>query len=315
MKVLAVLLLLSFAIAQDDKDTDYSGDKADYEDYEDSGDKDTEDSVSITWTQYTVGRLNCYAGQAEGQTSYDKVVVYLHGGGGAGNPPYETTFLESDLFGDISGIKFVYPSSWRSGGIWYETYKNGCSASEVCAHNESEVEESGSEVAALINYERNLKGWSNGANIYLAGYSQGARMVYQVQFGALTYALGGCFVMCGYPQIPLLGMENYSTSQAQAAVSYYGTDMNWMMFHGEGDAIYPPEESKALYDSVYSKLGVSSTIVYDVENSGSGHTLEPAYFYVWMNFVRDGSETTVSDYEDDFATTLGVFATLVFMSF
>jgi len=44
------LLLLSFAIAQDDKDTDYSGDKADYEDYEDSGDKDTEDSVSITWT-------------------------------------------------------------------------------------------------------------------------------------------------------------------------------------------------------------------------------------------------------------------------
>jgi len=123
----------------------------------------------------------------------------LHGGGGAGNPPYETTFLESDLFGDISGIKFVYPSSWRSGGIWYETYKNGCSASEVCAHNESEVEESGSEVAALINYEKNLKGWSNGANIYLAGYSQGARMVYQVQFGALTYALGGCFVMCGYP--------------------------------------------------------------------------------------------------------------------
>ena len=94
-------------------------------------------------------------------------------------------------------------------------------------------------------------------------------------------------------------MEAYTTSQAQAAVSYYGTDMNWMMFHGEGDPIYPPDESKALYDSVYEKLGVSSTIVYEVENAGSGHTLEPAYYYVMMNFVRDGVVTSVDDYNNN----------------
>jgi len=123
----------------------------------------------------------------------------LHGGGGAGSPPHGASLLEYNYYGDIEGIKFVYPSSWRSGGIWYETYKNGCTVSEICGHNESEVEESGQEVAALIEYEKNLKGWSNGANIYLAGYSQGGRMVYQTQFGQLTYALGGCFPMASYP--------------------------------------------------------------------------------------------------------------------
>ena len=322
MKALTVLLLLSFALAQDDKDTTSSDDKSDYED---TGDKDTTESsddksssssssVAITWTQYTVGLLNCYAGQAEGQTSYNKVVIYLHGGGGAGSPPGETYQLESGMYGDIEGIKVIYPSSWRSGGIWYETYKNGCTTSQVCGHNESEVEATGAQVAGLINYERNLKGWSDNKNIYLAGYSQGGRVVYQTQFGQLTSALGGCFAMASFPQIPLLGMEDFTTAQAQAAVSYYGSDLNWMMFHGDEDTIFPASDSTALYTSVFEKLGISSSIVYDVTKSDTGHVADASFFYVMMNFVRDGSETTISDYED-FAATLGVFAALFFIGF
>ena len=90
-------------------------------------------------------------------------------------------------------------------------------------------------------------------------------------------------------------MENYTTSQAQAAVSYYGTDMNWMMFHGEGDPIYPPSESIALYDSVYAKLGVTSTIEYEITKSGAAHNLEQSYFTTMMNFVRAATVTTTSN--------------------
>ena len=90
-------------------------------------------------------------------------------------------------------------------------------------------------------------------------------------------------------------MESYTTSQAQAAVTYYGTDMNWMMFHGDGDPIYPPAESIALYDSVYAKLGVTSTIEYEITKSGAAHNLEQSYYTTMMNFIRGATVTTTSN--------------------
>lgn len=84
---------------------------------------------------------------------------------------------------ELKGIKFVFPTSFREGGIWYETYKNGCGNNEACAFNIPQVEETGRVVASLIEYEKDLKGWEDGKNIYLAGFSQGSRTVYQVQMG------------------------------------------------------------------------------------------------------------------------------------
>ena len=120
--------------------------------------------------------------------------------------------------------------------------------------------------------------------------------------------------MCGHPLIPLLGMERYTTSQAQAAVTYYGSDMNLMMLYGEDDEIFPPDESEALYDKVFEKLGIASTIKYDTTKSSTGHVEDPLFFFVMMSFVRDGTISSVSDYEDDFAATLGLFVTLAVMS-
>lgn len=109
-------------------------------------------------------------------------------------------------------------------------------------------------------------------------------------------------------------MEDFSSSQAKAAVSYSGTDMNWMMFHGEDDGIFIPDESEDLYNSVFEKLEIEDTIIYDVIKSDTDHVTDPSFFYVMMNFVRDGEVTKVSDYDDDFAgrlATLGMIATLV----
>ena len=71
--------------------------------------------------------MHVRSGMAAGETEYEKVVIYLHGGGGDGDKT--AMLLEYGMLGneeELKGIKFVFPTSFRDGGIWYETYKNGC---------------------------------------------------------------------------------------------------------------------------------------------------------------------------------------------
>lgn len=61
------------------------------------------------------------------------------------------------------------------------------------------------------------------SNIYLAGFGEGARMVYYVQLGLLTEPLGGAFTFMGYPLVPMFGLE--------PEITYDEDDMHWMMFY------------------------------------------------------------------------------------
>lgn len=71
-----------------------------------------------------------YGGDAN--AAYTKTIIFLHGGGGNGAG---TSGLPGYYAGDFSGTKFVFPTSTLDGGIWMETYKNGCGNSEECAYN------------------------------------------------------------------------------------------------------------------------------------------------------------------------------------
>ena len=60
-----------------------------------------------------------------------------------------------------------------------------------------------------------------------------------MQLAKLDYALGGTIVMDGFPLPPLFDMVGHSQSAARANATYYGTDMKWMIWHGESDPIFP----------------------------------------------------------------------------
>ena len=115
------------------------------------GKKESDFEIDLNYESYTVGNLDVYAATAANSTEYKKVVVWLHGGGG--NGVEDSGLIESGFFGDIDGIKFVFPSSFREGGIWYETYKNDCAVEEPCSVNLEELDEMGKEIQSLIEYE------------------------------------------------------------------------------------------------------------------------------------------------------------------
>ena len=140
----------------------------------------------------------------------------LHGGGMNGKvwrKPYE-----EGMFGDVSKTKFVFPTATINnrdgeGYNWYDSYKEpNCGLNDDCGYDLRTISYSGDEVAALIDYERKLRRWKDGSNIYLAGFSQGGQMATYVSLVKLDYALGGVAVLCGYPLPPLTNMPDQRVS-------------------------------------------------------------------------------------------------------
>lgn len=152
-------------------------------------------------------------------------------------------------------------------------------------------------MAEVIENERRLKSWTKGDNIFLAGFSQGSRMVYQVQLGQLKYATGGNFVIAGYPLVPLIGLEQHSTKEALDELSYYGQNMKWMMFHGAEDPIFPAVESRQFARGTFRKIGIENTILLDATLPGVGHYPDQAFHRVILDFVNDGTITDIGAYE------------------
>lgn len=88
---------------------------------------------------------------------------------------------EQGYFGDTSKIKFVMPNGpypnpkagEKEGGfLWYKMYKkDDCDITDDCSYDLDSITKAGDQVAAVINNEKELGGWNDGSNIYLAGYS------------------------------------------------------------------------------------------------------------------------------------------------
>jgi predicted esterase len=112
----------------------------------------------------------------------------MHGGGSSAASSYSAW---SGSFGEeIANIKFIFPSSTITGGVWYETYKEGSISNcdfglfSECAYNLDDMKKSGKQIKTIIDNE--ITGGITASNIYMSGYSQGARMVWHTAFGQLT---------------------------------------------------------------------------------------------------------------------------------
>jgi len=168
------------------------------------------------------------------KSSYEKVVIMLHGGGGSGSDwRYQ---YNAGWFGNLTGFKYVFPTSPLAGHVWYVSFKNGCGLADDCAYNISSIQDTGSRIATLIAHEKQLVGGDK-SKVFLAGFSEGAQMTGYVQLAKLDYALGGAIVMDGFPLPPLCDMPGHPQGDARKNATYYGTDMRWMIWHGDDDQI------------------------------------------------------------------------------
>ena len=114
--------------------------------------------------------------------------------------------------------------------------------------------------------------------MFLGGYSQGARMVWNVAGAHLDLALGGYFSIAAAPQYPFLKDVELS------AYSYFGDDMRWFILMGDNDQIYSSEFSLLELESVMTKLDheVNDVVRYWEVVGGIGHELDPRYLKFMM---------------------------------
>lgn len=216
------------------------------------------------------------------RSNYEKVVILLHGGGGSGSD-WQYQYTEG-WFGDLAGMKYVFPTSALQGHVWYESFKNGCGLSDDCAYNISTIKESAARVAALIEREKALVGGSN-SKVYLAGFSQGAQLTGYLQLAKLDFALGGTIVMDGFPLPPLCDMPGQESHAAKKNATYYGTDMKWMIYHGAADQIFPVNETLTAWNGIFEVLGVRSTVKIQHVEPNMYHTVIKPEFDMMVKFV------------------------------
>lgn len=241
-----------------------------------------------SWQRYRVAGMDVISvtGGAD-KDQYDKVVVMLHGGGGSGEN-WIGVYTQGWL-GDISGIKYVFPTSAISSHVWYKSYKNGCGLKDDCGYNISSIEESATRIAALLEKERQAAQiGGNAKQIFLAGFSEGAQMTSYMQIAKLEYALGGAAIMDGYPLPPLCDMPGADPAAAKRNASYVGQDMNFFLYHGDADPIFPVGETELAYSGVFAALGVESTLTFNHTEPGMSHTLTEKEFVSLVGWIHGG---------------------------
>jgi len=237
-----------------------------------------------TWEQYEVSGMDVRAVTGGPTGTHEKVVVMLHGGG-EDNTMWQY-YYTSGWFGNMTGLKYVFPTTARTGHTWYQSFKNGCGLNDDCAYNMSTIQDSATRIATLIEHERGLLSSHDGSKIYLAGFSQGAQMTPYVQLVKLDFALGGAIVMDGYPLPPLVDMPGSSQSVARANASYYGQDMRFMIYHGQADPIFPCNATINVYHEIFDALGVRDTLKVEHTEPGMTHTVTQPEIEMIVQFIR-----------------------------
>lgn len=258
-----------------------------------------------SWQNYTVSGLDSYSVTGGGDPyDYETVVIMLHGGGGSGYEWWVDTFKMSSpytqgWFGDMTGLKYVFPTSALDGNVWYNSIKNSdddpsndCGLLDDCAYDLDSIKESASDIAELIEHEMSqpqING--NSKKVFLAGFSQGGQMTSYMQIAKLDYPLGGAIVMDGFPLPPLSDMGNplmpADPTGAKDNATYYGDDMNFMIWHGELDEIFPCDLTEATYAGVFEVLGVPESLRVNVTFPDQYHTYNEIEFSRMVKFIRE----------------------------
>ena len=193
----------------------------------------------------------------------------------------------------MTGLKYVFPTSKFASHVWYIDYKRpDCGLADDCAYNLTSIGEAASWVRSLLEHERAAPAiGGDAARVFLAGFSEGAQLTAYMQIANLDYALGGVVVMDGYPLPPLCDMPGRAPAAAKANATYYGSDMRWMIWHGDDDPIFPVNLTMNAYTGVFDALGASSTLKVFHEEPGMTHTVIQPEFARMVQFIREGQDT------------------------
>ena len=240
--------------------------------------------ASGNFTNYQVAGMDVLALTGAGPT--EKVVVMLHGGGGSGSDwryQYDAGWL-----GNTSGIKYVWPTS--PDHLWYGSTKQaGCGLCDECAYTAGSIETAATRVATLIEHEKVYVD-GDAKRLYLAGFSEGGQMTAYMQIAKLDFALGGTIIMDGYPLPPVCDAKT-----VKSKATYTGADMNWFIYWGGADPIFPAQESLAAYHGMFEALSLpNSTLAFEYTEPGMGHSLSQNEFVVFVKFIREGENASTS---------------------
>jgi hypothetical protein len=103
--------------------------------------------------EYTVAGMNVEAIYFNKDKSYNKVIVQLHGGGGD-NQMWNWDWQQGMYGNNVTDVKLVNPTSYRSGHTWYQDFKRpNCGLNDDCAYNLTTIKESGERIQQLIEHE------------------------------------------------------------------------------------------------------------------------------------------------------------------
>lgn len=125
-------------------------------------------------------------------------------------------------------------------------------------------------------------------------------MTSYMQLAKLDFALGGTIVMDGYALPPLVDMPHGDPAAAKANATYLGDDINFMIWQGTDDVIFPCNDTVNTYKAVLDVLGVSSTLNYLHIEDGQPHITTEKELLAMMEFIKGN----VPPSEEDSGVTL-----------
>jgi len=246
-----------------------------------------------TWATYEVDGMSVTSVTGGSDASaYSKVVIILHGGGQSGD--MWTGYYNQGWFGDLTGMKYVFPTSAISSHVWYNSYKRaGCGFFDDCSYDLDSITTSGSRIASLINHEKGLTPiGGNGKKVFVAGFSEGAQMAGYMQLSGVDFALGGSIVMDGFPLPPMVHWPNHP-EWAKGNATYSGDDTKYLIWHGESDTIFPVTETVQTWEGIFSASGITSSQYTVHEEPGMYHTVIEKEMTAMIAWVKsDGASTT-----------------------
>lgn len=88
--------------------------------------------------------------------------------------------------------------------------------------------------------------------------------------------------MDGFPLPPLVDMPGADPTEAKANATYYGTDMNWMIYHGTWDTIFPCNQTITEWREIMEVLGVRSTVKIEHIEPFMFHTINEKEFEIML---------------------------------
>lgn len=83
------------------------------------------------WETYTAGGMDVISLSDGTGKEPEKVVIMLHGMSKS-NEDWRNDNYQAGQFGDLTGIKWVFPSAPLTGDIWFYSERGNCALGDFC---------------------------------------------------------------------------------------------------------------------------------------------------------------------------------------